>query len=136
MSAFILPAYHISVLGAFAVSRRPAILYHNGQTIDLHHAREVACDLWKQNVRSVNARYTTKEQPRFTFDSRALLLGGVSMVQIIKAAQRYQYQSCETDDWEDCYAHGLYLHIVAEAIPRLAGYEAAEWVLDPPRRAG
>ena len=28
MSAFLLPEYHISVLGAFAVSRQPAIMYY------------------------------------------------------------------------------------------------------------
>ena len=134
MSAFLLPEYHISVLGAFAVSRKPAILYYKEQAIDLRVASYVACDLWKQNVRSVNSRYTTKEQPPFRFDRRAIVYAHISIVQIIKLAKSYEYQACETDDWLDCYAHGLYLHIMAEAIPLLPGYEQAEWVLEPPVR--
>jgi len=52
---------------------------------------------------------------------------GLSVVALLKALNCYEYQSCESDDWEESQAH-KYSHEMKEMLIReLPGYEQAAW---------
>jgi hypothetical protein len=48
-------------------------------------------------------------------------------VQVIKAADCYAYQSCESDDWEKTEAYSFIESLKASAMRALTGYDGAEW---------
>ncbi len=58
-----------------------------------------------------------------------------SPVEIIKAAQCFDYQACETDDWKESVACKIIQHIEGTAIRMLPGYEQAPWGLDRSKAA-
>jgi hypothetical protein len=128
MSAFVCSDYHISVLAVYATSRRSDYVYHKDERVDLNDAEEIAGILHAQNVRSVNALYREEEQAGFIFDRDALRYVTIySSADVIKSAQCYTYQACETDDYQDTLAHRIIEFIISKAIRRLPGYEDAEW---------
>lgn len=85
--------------------------------------------LWNENNRSVNFRYDEQEpDPVYTF--RPAPFQNYTAVQIIKACDCLDYQSCETDDWKNTEAYAI-LHMIRErAIHALPGYEEAAWGID------
>ncbi len=48
-------------------------------------------------------------------------------VEIIKACDCYDYQSCETPDWKDTEAYAIMQMLRKRAIYSLPGYEEAAW---------
>ena len=50
-------------------------------------------------------------------------------VEIIKLCDCYDYQSCETRDWETTEAFAICAALRAAAIDSLPGYEDAPWGL-------
>ncbi len=53
----------------------------------------------------------------------------LTAIQAIKAAQCLRYQSCEHPAFEDSLACKFIAAIIADAIPRLEGYDSAEWAI-------
>jgi hypothetical protein len=49
------------------------------------------------------------------------------LVWIIKACDCYDYQACETDDYEQSIAHAIVSEIRAKAVHSFLEYEAAPW---------
>ena len=134
MSAFLCNAYHINALANWAAMPRERFSYFwNGERHFPTDAHTIAQILHGQNLRSVNARYNEDndvdiERDRFAPD--------ITPVQVIKAVNCLQYQSCETDDWPETEAYAICQAIIDRAIRHLPGYEAAERELtDPGRRA-
>ena len=146
MSAFILNDYHISTLVTWAARRpgtpisvyhkdAPAHVYYEGTenestshffTITREGAQEIGQILLAQNARSVNARYKTEDAPDFVLVTGRIDVGAV---QILKACSCYDYQACETDDYQGTYAAAIIESIRSHAIRCLDGYEDAEWEL-------
>lgn len=94
---------------------------------------------WKvENIRSVSARYpqdTWETLPGPIVKDLALLvtdrdfaeLSNTNPVTILKLCDCLEYQSCETEDWEETPAHELLQRIRKAAIRTLPGYEDAPW---------
>lgn len=134
MSAFILNEYHLSILGRAA----SAASTHSGRQIrtgyDAITSEMHAQTLYAENVRSVQYRYSESgAAPVMTFDSRAFR-GILDPVQVIKAAHCYEYQACETPDYERSEAAKLIARIIAVYSRILPGYEAAQWEMMPDAR--
>lgn len=65
----------------------------------------------------------------FRYDSR-YRTQPLDNVQVIKAAQCYEYQSCEHPGWKDSPASQLIECLISAAIHKLPGYSAAAWSID------
>lgn len=102
----------------------------------------VASMLWAENERSVDARYPSsarkpgeasvyavapEQAGRFRWPS-------FDPVAVLKACSCFEYQCCETDDWETTQAARFVRGLVALAIARLPGYDAAKWGAPEPVR--
>jgi hypothetical protein len=126
MSAFIVSDTHINALVRYA-SRHNVRAFH-GNPLAMFQVKDneqaAAGLLLAENVKSVNYRYRDNEVMSITYDRGAPIL---TAIQAIKAAQCLRYQSCECDDFEESVAFKLIEAIIADAIPRLEGYESAEW---------
>ena len=130
MSAFVVGNQHITAMlsileASFPVS--PASYRYNGQAYYYRaNKQELGQKLIDQNYRSVNYRYD-EDTPVPEFQ---LALGGHlwTPVEIIKACHCYNYQSCETSDWEDTEAYAISKMIERQAVRMLPGYnEAQAW---------
>lgn len=128
MSAFIVSDTHINSLVRFA-SRFNVRAFH-GNPMAMFKVKDneqaTAELLLAENVKSVNYRHRDNEVMTITYDPAAPIL---TIIQAIKAAQCLRYQSCEHSDYEDSIAFKLIEAIIADAIPRLEGYDSAEWAI-------
>lgn len=128
MSAFVVTDQHINALVRYA-SRHSITVYEPMQDIRFTvrgHEGIAASLLLDQNVKSVNYRYEENEKATIIYNPAAPVL---TAIQAIKAAQCLRYQSNETPDFEDSFACKLLNNIIADAIPRLDGYEQAAWAI-------
>ena len=134
MSAFIVGDDHLNALLTYAVDRR--ISYWNPRSkertdITSRNVEEVGRILLDENVRSVDHRYGGRIDAdekdagaRYTFQRWTARL---SPVQVLKAVACLDYQSCETNDWDNTLAYRICQAIKDRAISDLPGYEAAQW---------
>ena len=138
MSAFIVSEYHLdSMLSFFNLHQGTVSLKKketgewyalNSSSIeDLQIMKQILAD---QNYRSVNERYQETEPAPVM--SAKVLFERVSPVQIIKACNCYDYQACETDDYQQTDANRICDAIRASAIDELPGYEEAQWEMNEP----
>ena len=128
MSAFIVTDTHINALVRYASRHKITVAYGN-PTMRLNvsaHEQEVAQLLIDENIKSVNYRYSEAETSLIEYDRGAPIL---SAIEAIKAAQCLRYQSCEHSDYEESIAFKLIETIISDAIPRLEGYESANWAI-------
>lgn len=137
MSAFIVSDHHLNVLVSWAASRHgsDAVAYYwQGQRRDVRQdPQRIACVLYAENVRSVNARYNEHTSPNgFHYVPQSLGYLKITPVQIIKACHCYEYQACETKDWEESEAFAIIQGIKNSAIRMLPGYDEADWELRTP----
>lgn len=91
-------------------------------------AAGVASSLYRENARSVHARYGG-EMPYADCGTPIPSFAWLRFdpVQVIKACHCLAYQSCETDDWEETEAAAILRAIESAYVRRLIGYEEAEW---------
>lgn len=124
MSAYICDDCHISALAAYAVRER---LWKNQRPgWERTDAEALAELLHAENVKSVNARYESSDEPAFKFCWKAADRR-LSPVQLIKAAHCFAYQACEHEGWEKSEAHGVIHAIEQHALRDVPGYEQAAW---------
>jgi hypothetical protein len=149
MSAFIVSHDHIDVLLTFAVNHQvsyfipatPPATDSAWVTINAGNASEVGTLLLDENERSVRTRYPNDEPGelpgsdadtvsyRFKpFDAPAL--------HVLKACDCFDYQACETDDYEATLAHRIINAIRASATSGLPGYLDAPWESHRPVKVG
>lgn len=130
MSAFIVNNYHIDVLVNYAVFNR---LYycHNDKVVHCEKNPDVIGQvLLAENYRSVNHRYEENDTaPSYKF---RVLSKSFSAIQIIKACNCLEYQSCEHDEWKDSEAYKIVNSIREHAIINLKEYEDAQWEIPEP----
>ena len=157
MSAFLVEDSHIDFLLSFMLSQRcaHAKVYQPSRrrwfdfNYDILEAdtRRTAMDIVGQilideNYRSLSARYGERagelfnsnaqdDKPhtyRFAEHSSAIDSDRIARaVQVLKSAACYDYQACESDDYEQTDAARIVRDIVQAAIHSLPGYEAAQW---------
>ena len=78
--------------------------------------------LLRENIASVAYRY-----PDDTFDE---LPGSFSVVEVLKAIDCYEYQSCEHPQWKHSEAHAFCAALRRRLIGTLPGYDEAPWGID------
>lgn len=108
-----------------------------GRTLTHANASEVGLMLLAQNYASVNFRYAEKDDdfPMYRFRE----LPGIPSrhpVTVLKALDGYEYQACETPDWEETEAHAFCQALRKRMIHKLPGYDDAPWSIDEPNVFG
>jgi len=151
MSAFIVSHDHIDALLTFAKLHRVSyyvpqrICNKPGGTrvdIDSDTVTEVGRILLDENERSVRHRYRSsadlpgtigEEAASYTFREFAELYRlpkGKQCAWILNGCRCYDYQACETDDYEESLAHRIIQEIQAAAIRALPHIEDAPWEIN------
>jgi len=130
MSAFVCSNDHIDALLTFAINS--SVSYWNGTdrtAITRHNATEVGAILIDENLRSVGERYRgdlggeDNAAAEYVFRTFGHVPDAVA---VLKGCSCYDYQACETDDYNKSVAYTIVDAIRAAAIRRLPGYENAE----------
>jgi len=125
MSAFVVSNEHINALVSYA-SDKKVRLYGFGPFTEVRGAEQKMAELLlAENVKSVNHRYEQTEGPgviRYVHRAKTL-----KPVEVIKACDCLDYQSCEHPEWEASVACALLKAIREEAISLLPGYSDAAW---------
>ncbi len=139
MSAWIVDKAHINLMINAGLSPRdPLQWFHNGDWHKLEHGNtdQVGQMLLDECIRSVSTRY--EDSPVTDLPGRAdaaylvpfkhkLAYGPPAAAIVFKQIHCYEYQSCETDDWEQTEAHAFCRDLEDHLIRRLPGYEDAPW---------
>lgn len=135
MSAFVVSDKHINSMLSFIRSenRYGFIVCHDNKTFsfdlnDNESAKELGQILLDENYRSVNHRYHGDEAEPHKLAFKRVSV--ISPVQMLKCIQCLNYQSCETDDWDDTLAYKVLRCMSSIAIGKLDGYEEAAWGID------
>ena len=116
MSAFKVSTAHIDVLvyGASLV-----------EPMTGKEENDMGRTLERENDRSLAARYGDEVgESSYTYsrpDRKP------SIVAILKAIACYEYQSCEHEGWETCFARKVCSELRASLISQLPGYNEAPW---------
>lgn len=119
MSAFIVSDDHIHALVSYALGGA------NDRISTRHDNDQLGQVLVNENYRSVNYRYRAKDEPpRYSWRPT---LRPFKPVEILKACDCYDYQSCETEDYDSTEAARIIQQIRSKAIRNLPGYESAAW---------
>ena len=146
MSAFLCSDQHITQLACWLCNDDRSGLdwlarqsgYHDkGGFMESNElATHVASVLKKENARSLSARYDDRADEYWDDKDDAIppiTLGEVDRMQICdlgkiaKAADCYEYQACESDDFRDTMAWRILGIIRKEIGSRLPGYSEANW---------
>jgi hypothetical protein len=139
MSAFMVPVEHIrAMLNAGLVTRYGPLSWQTRDLTGTDAWREltpatataVGAMLLAENRRSVDYRYSEDEiEEVYTHGPSRLR----SPVVILKAIDCYEYQSCETTEWEQCEAHHFCQALRDLLIGQLPGYNDADsWPIQEP----
>lgn len=126
MSAFICCDEHISAIVGWYVTKGQEVNYENRQKTR-EQMQELGQILLDENIRSVNHRYNENEPTEAFTLLDTFVSYPLSPIDIIKACNCLDYQSCETPDYEQTLAHKLLGEIISAACRALPGYELAAW---------
>ena len=155
MSAYIVDREHIIYLIQAALSRRlneghTSFSWHwnvnraagTYERDTLHcneyaKAAELGNMLWRENIASVSARYPNESsatlpgpiEPGGPIEEREITCwtDPIDPVQVLKACDCYEYQSCEHADWPTSQAKAFIESLRHAAWHSLPGYDVAEW---------
>lgn len=137
MSAYVVAQAHIDYLVLAAVElTRPHRGYgirYGGDRVTDDTADEIGAALLAANIASVNERYpTARELPgslpapaTYRFDPTGL--PRLDPVQLLKALDCYEFQSCEPANWRNSEARQFCERLRMAAICELPGYDEATW---------
>jgi len=129
MSAFVVDKKHIDALLTYAIRpqyQSPSNYYWMNQRVGFwDNIDRIGSVLLFENYHSVNYRYNEHEEPQeYKWERYSLPL---TPVQIIKACDCLNYQSCESPDWDTTEAYEILQTIRERAIVELPGMEEAKW---------
>lgn len=131
MSAFNVNEYHISQLIKYGAHRGVGMCYQGKFDRKIEGNEQLLLGmLVKTNDDSVNHRYeeNVPSMPgEYIPDYNRIL----TAVQVIKACECFDYQSCEIDNYESTDAAKTIDAIRKRAISALPGYNEAEWEIAP-----
>lgn len=110
-------------------------VYHEGNIITYNryeHADILGTILKTANYDSVNYRYkesTEVEGYRYKSEGISQYLGGkvIPWGQVLKSARCYEYQSCETPEWDKSLAKAIVDAITMKVCGFIAEQDNAEW---------
>jgi hypothetical protein len=133
MSAFEVSKTHIDVLvsAAMRFGTGSGWMYSSlgGETtpINLETADKFGQMLWDENARSVSYLHggDVEEVEAYTFKR----VDTTSIVQVLKAIDCLEYQSCEHDGWNDSEAQQFCHALRRRMIRALPGYDSAKWAI-------
>lgn len=132
MSAFILSNAHLSAVIGYACRKNirfsceiPGTLGFTSCAV-AGNEDEIFAELASQNARSVGHRYAL-EDDEVASGSYILTAPKLSAIEVIKAAQCIDYQSCEHPEWSTSKAKRFIDAVVSSAISDLPGYGDAKW---------
>ena len=148
MSAFLQNDTHISAIVRYGVERQLTV-YHPGAPAKItdpgtkwehewhclsltpETAQEAGQVLVNENYRSLNARYGDAGEPHvFQYIPRDCRDFG--SLAILKACAGYDYQACETDNYDQTYAAAIVNAVRHRAIHSLPGWDAVDtWSIQP-----
>ena len=123
MSCFIVSNAHINALARASTRFGTRAVWHERQSHYLSE-QQVGNILLAQNVRSYNERYGENVSEAFVWNP---FQRDFEPAEILKACACYDYQACETDDYDATLAHAIVEAIRYAAICALPGYEEAAW---------
>lgn len=141
MSAFQVNPEHIGAIAKWAIRHNRGARftsYWNGSTRD-YYFEDICTVLANECFRSVRTRYPKGPLPGPTAFSDSPVqvtepmstFADLSPVDVLKACQSYEYQSCEIDDWDQSEAYALVERIKDAAIHALPGFDASPaWSID------
>ena len=149
MSAYIVDHDHIDALLDYAIQQQVRYVVRETNSIveiDAKNATEIGRILLTENERSVRARYPAcdvKELPGTIGEDAANykfkrwpLRSPLQALTILKACDGFDYQACETDDYEQSLAANIIRAIRGFAIRRLPGYsDSPGWSMHRPVKA-
>jgi hypothetical protein len=129
MSAFLCSDNHIRALIRAAQAWSSEIHYvHSG----FQTWQEIAQELVNENYRSLNYRYRDEEgEPhQITYTMKDEMQRPLDPIVILKLCNCFDYQACETPDWEQSRAFKILQSIKDYAIRKLPGYNDAPWGIE------
>ena len=127
MSAYVVSKKHIdTIVSAWISMAEPS---HDNRADRLKLATQVGQMLWNENYRSVNRRYNEKSEPLvYRYTEVSLPPTSAMLLPLLfKALDCYDYQCCETSDWEETQAFRFVSRLRREAWKQIPGYETASW---------
>jgi hypothetical protein len=129
MSAFVVDKKHIDALLTYASRpeyQSPSCYYWLNKIVYFYdEINRIGNVLVFENYHSVNYRYNDHSEPfeyKWERYTRSL-----TPIQIVKACDCLDYQSCETPDWKETEANTIIQSIRERAIREIPGYETASW---------
>lgn len=136
MSAFVVGHDHIDALLTWAIAKRVSYYLASTRqsiTINTENAEEVGRILLQENERSVGTRYDTQDpdnMPGTNGENDAnyrfrLWPNNLTPVSILKACRCFDYQACETEDYERSVAYLIVNAIRHHAVSALPDWDAA-----------
>lgn len=137
MSAYIVEKHHIQYI--LAAIQSPVICRHDFTytRADGEHVRIAKGDfaataaigniLWQENARSVNYRYK-EAYPADKLTARDISLSfDIQPLQLLRALDCLEYQSCETPDFADSEAFIIIKRLIKYAYQAIPGYSTSIW---------
>jgi hypothetical protein len=101
--------------------------YNSKTSKDLQELGQILLD---ENYKSFNFRYndTGGDAPKFIFNLRYQFdtCARIQAINVLKACNCFDYQACETDEYNQSKAFKIINHIRSNAISRLPEYDKAE----------
>lgn len=148
MSAYIVEKNHVLYLVCAALSRATRYnsngfsWYHAGTRHeigdgDVSAMAETANMLWRENIKSVSARYPHESSATLPGTRAADFIvteadfpaccHSFDPVQVLKACNCFDYQSCEHDEWRESLACAFIQALKEKMMRALPTYDDAEW---------
>lgn len=129
MSAFIVGDKLINIILEYLNRNGKRVYTHNNVFLidDLDHLTKMAQILVDENYRSVNFRYNENTKPHKIEYSPVAAFQELPPVNVLKACNCYDYQSCETQDYHESEAFQIIEAARTIAIHNLPGYDQAPW---------
>ena len=126
MSAYVVEDTRIIALSAYVAILDDSMSRHLSDTRE--RATTMAKMLHSENIRSVNARYQETFSPCLReVTTEDIARAGMDPIEALKLCACIEYQSCETEKYEDSDAYKC-LHTMRKTIIRaLPGYAEANW---------
>lgn len=137
MSAFMVSNAHINALVTFITDHRillpkwdvapDAPAYAQANSGD---EQAIGDKLIQANRESLVARYGESERLALQMNEDwvfKVTINAFKPIEIIKAADCFDYQACEVTDYNSTWAADVMSRVRATAIRQLPGYEAADW---------
>ena len=143
MSAYLVEDEHVKQLAAYLCSGDRSNLeriaqYHGCGFMRDHGAGFIQFEdlathfaniLLRENYRSLRARYDDAEIPHRVKVTLGEVMRATQIpaVNVLHSVACFEYQACESDDWDQTDAYKICDQISRAAIRRLPGYDDAPW---------